>query len=248
MATREAWIAKWDELGLVLQRRFWRPLRSMMDIFHMLPLAAVVILFVLFATDGQHRELYISYLESPNGNPAWLFSVVAAFAAVGLISAVLYEAHFALSTMRINVVYSSYSNPKANSKLHALQQAAGFVLAFMPWLGLTLGLLGARNFVAGRYCQLLTVALVDPPELGQMQYLSIPGGRTMGGALIFLGLAIAYFSSTGEHYRLAQRAVACLALPLEAALFLLFTGWLSTDEWTSHSTLACLIVAAAQVI
>jgi len=248
MATRQAWVSKWDELGLLLQRRFWKPLRSMMDIFHVLPSATVVILFVLFATDGQHRELYISYLEAPRGNSAWFASIVAAFVAVGLISAVLYEAHYALSTMRINVVYSSYSNPDSNSRLHTLQRAAAFMLASLPWFGLTVGLLGARDFVADRYCQLLNVARVDPTELGRMQYLPIPDGWTIGGALVLLGLAISYFSSTGEHNRVAQRAVACLALPLEAFLFLLLTGWLSTGQWTSRSTLTCLIVVATTAI
>jgi hypothetical protein len=245
MAAREVWVAKWDELGLLLQRKFWRPLRSMMDIFHMLPMLAVLILFVLLATDGQFRELYISYLEGPQGNPAWLASVVAAFVAIGLISAVLYEAHYALSTMRINVVYSSYSNPEASSKLRGLQRASAFVLAFLPWFGLTVGLLGARNFVANRYCQLLNGALVDPAELGQMQYLSVPDNWTIAGVLIFLGLATAYFSSTGDLNRMAQRAVACLAVPTEAVLFLLITGSLNTDQWTSYSTAICLVIAAA---
>jgi hypothetical protein len=88
-----------------------------MDIFHALPLVAVFILFVLLATDGQLRELYISLLESSTNTPARLAAVAAAFVAIGLISAVLYEAHFALSTMRINIIYSSYSNPSAKSKL-----------------------------------------------------------------------------------------------------------------------------------
>src|SRR5271163_938426 len=129
MATREAWVSKWDELGFLLQRRFWRPLRSMMDIFHVLPLAAVIILFVLLATDGQFREIYIAYLEGANDiTIGWVVGIVAGFAALALISAVLYETHNALSTMRINVVYSSYSNPAANSKLRSLQRAAAFVL------------------------------------------------------------------------------------------------------------------------
>jgi hypothetical protein len=216
-----------------------------MDIFHALPLVAVFILFVLLATDGQLRELYISLLESSTNTPARLAAVAAAFVAIGLISAVLYEAHFALSTMRINIIYSSYSNPSAKSKLYALQRSAAFILAFLPWLGLTLGELNARNFVAERYCQLR--AHVDLIELEKMQFLWMPSGYTIGGALLFLGLAITYFSTVGEYNRIAQRIVACLAIPVGSSLFLLFTGSMYAGPWTAHwnATIAIIAVAAA---
>ncbi len=248
MANSEVWASKWGEAGLFLQRRFWKPLSNMMDIFHVLPLAAVAILFVFLATDGQFREIYISYLEGPQGNMiAWVAAIVAAFSAIALISAVLYEAHYALSTMRINVVYSTYSNPDANSRLRSLQRAAAFVLAFLPWFGLTVGLFGARNFVANRYCQLLNVADIPPADLHQMQYLPLAGGVTIAAAVIVLGIAAAYFCAVGDHNRIAQRAVACLAPPLAALLFLLFTDWLNTGQWTWQSTAACLVIAAATV-
>jgi len=48
----EEWGARRVEYGFLLQRKIWRPIRSMMEIFHVLPLMAVVILFVLLATDG----------------------------------------------------------------------------------------------------------------------------------------------------------------------------------------------------
>jgi hypothetical protein len=248
MLARELLAAKWDEAGLLLQRRLWRPLRSAMDIFHLLPLVVVLILFVLFATDGQFRELYISYLEGVNGDPIWWVQVIAAFVAIGLISAVLYEAHYALSTMRINVIYSSYSNPDANSRLRSMQAAAAFILAFLPWFGFAIGLLNARNFVAARYCQLRDVANVNSGELQQMQFLPIPDGWTIAGALILLGLATAYFSSAGEYNRMAQRAVACLALPVAATLFLLFRGLPADGQWLSHWIEGPLIVAVATAI
>jgi hypothetical protein len=221
----------------------------MMDIFHVLPLAAVLILFVLLATDGQFREIYISYLEGPqNGVISWIAGILTAMVALGLISAVLYEAHYALSTMRINVIYSSYSNPDANSRMRRLQRAAAFVLAFLPWLGLTVGLFGARNFVANRYCQLLNVAGVAPDELHRMQYLPLPGGWTIAGAVLVLGVATAYFSSAGEQNRIAQRAVACCAPLLVVLLFLLFTDWLDTNKWSWRSTATCVAIAVVTVI
>ena len=57
MAASAVWASKRGEVGFLLQRRFWKPLRNMMDIFHVLPLAAVLILFVLLATDGQFLSL-----------------------------------------------------------------------------------------------------------------------------------------------------------------------------------------------
>ena len=249
MADYEFWGAKRSEFSLFLQRSFWKPLRSMMEIFHVLPLAAVVILFVLLATDGQFREIYISYLEGPtDGNLAWVVSIVAGLAAIALMSAVLYEAHTALSTMRINVVYSSQSDPEANSKLRNLQRAAAFALAFMPWLGLTLGLLGARNFVAARYCQLLDVAHVDPYDLQHMQYLPHIGGLPIAAGVIFLGAATAYFASVDDSNRVAQRAVSCVAPALAAVLFLLFTDWLGADPWASWSVDIFAVIAIATVV
>ena len=238
---------KWSELGLLLRRKFWKPLRSMMDIFHVLPIVAVVILFVLLATDGQFREIYIAYLEGAQHiTAAWVVSVVVALAVLALISAILYEAHYALSTMRLNVVYSSSSNPKAASKLRSLQHAAAFILAFLPWFGLTLGLFGARNFVANRYCALLNVAGVDPGELFRMQYLPLPDGWTIAGALLLLGLAAAYFSSVGEQNNISKRVVGCCAPPLAALLFMLITDRLEANA-TSRSLVAVVLVGLGTV-
>ena len=219
MMESEVWASRWDELRLYLHRQLWRPLRGMMNIFHVLPLAAVVILFVFLATDGQFREIYIAALEGArNHTRAWTVSIVMAFAALTLISAVLYEAHNALSTMRINVIYSSYSDPTAGSNLRGLQRAAAFVLAFLPWVGLSVGLFGAREFVADRYCHLLNSAGISGDALESMQYLPVYGGYRIACAVVLLGLAVAYFSSIGEQHRTAQRAVACTAVPAVTAV------------------------------
>ncbi|MGA7787379.1 MAG: hypothetical protein WCA56_04345, partial [Xanthobacteraceae bacterium] len=248
MTDREAWASRWDELRLYLHRQLWRPLRNMMNIFHVLPLAAVVILFVFLATDGQFREIYIATLEGARSHThAWIFSVAMAFAALTLISAVLYEAHNALSTMRINVIYSSYSDPTAGSNMRGLQRAAAFVLAFLPWIGLSIGLLGARNFVADRYCHLLNSAGVTGNALESMQYLPVYGGYRIAGAVIFLGLAVAYFASVGEQHRMAQRAVACLALPLGALVFFLFTDLFNPGHDSPWTLVADIVIIAATV-
>ena len=238
--------SRWYDFGLSLQRKFWKPLRNMMDIFHVLPLVAVAVLFILLGTDGQFRELYISYLEGPRDLSStmswigWIASMAAGLVAIGLISAVLYEAHYALSTMRLNVIYSSYSNPDSNSRLRNLQKAAAFFLAFLPWFGLTVGLFNARNFVAGRYCKLLTGHVVAPDDLYNMQHLWLPNGWTIAEALIFLGAATAVFSSTGQQSRIPRRAVALCAPSVAVMLFLLLTD---TYDFELHSFWSKLVFA-----
>lgn len=243
MDRRTALLSWWRELGPLLQRKFWRPLRSMMEIFHVLPLAAAVILFVLLATDGQFREIYIAYSEGPNGNvSAWLAAIAAAAVVLALISAVVREAHFALSSMRINVVYSSYSNPDANSSLRILQRTAGFGLAFLPWLGVATGLFAAREFVADRYCQLLDTARVSAATLKGMQHLLLPGAWAIVAAVILLGVATTIFSCVDQQNRVAQRAVAFTAPPLAALLFLLFTDKLDVNLLAFWPIVICVFI------
>jgi hypothetical protein len=252
-----------QELGLALRRNFWKPLRNMMDIFHVLPLAAVVIIFVLLATDGQFRELYISYLEGPqvsHGSDVptlgawvlWVVSMAAALLLIALISAVLFEAHYALSTMRLNIVYSSYSNPDANSLMRRLQKGAAFILAFLPWLALAIGLFNARDFVASRYCQLLTLLQhnnITGQELYNMEHLWLPSGWTIAGALVALGGATGYFSAVSEHSRNALRAVACCTPTLAVLLFVLLTDWFDFSQFATLQTavLGSIIVGATAV-
>jgi hypothetical protein len=227
MTTYEDLASKSREFGPLLQRRFWRPLRSAMQIFHVLPLAAAAVVFVFLATDAQFREIYISYLETPDAGHVklWLFGLAAAAIAMALVGAVLSEAHIALSTMRINVIYSSYSNPEANSLLRRTQSAAAFFLAFVPWLGVTVGLFGARNFVADRYCKLL--GEMDPALLHEKQHVMVPGGWPIVAAVLLLGAAVAAFSCAEQKARVAQRAIALLTPAIALVLFLMFTDWLT---------------------
>jgi hypothetical protein len=256
------WVVTPHQAGLALRRTFWKPLRNMMDIFHLLPLAAAVLIFLLLATDGQIRELYISYLEGPRifyvaGKPEvtaeswtlWMVSVAFGLILVAVVSAVLFEAHYALSTMRRSIVYSSYSNPASNSTMHALQMAAGFILAFLPWIALTIGLFNARNFVAGRYCKLLNLLQYKHfirQDLRDMQHLWMPSGVTIAGALIVLGMATAWFCAggekrNGEQRRNARRAVACCAPGVAVLLCVLFTDWLDFQHLNSKRTVAIAV-------
>jgi hypothetical protein len=247
MDTRRALVSKRYEVGPLLQRRFWKPLRDMMEIFHVLPLAAAVVCFVLFATDGQFREIYIAYLEVPGESlTRWIASFVVAAFVLGLLSAVLYEAHFLLSTLRITVVYSGYSNPDARSSPRDLQRTSAFVLALFPWLGIAIGLFNARNFVADRYCQLFS-QMLPADDLHRMQHLLLPGGWTIAAAMIFLGAAMATFSCVDQQTRIAQRAIALLAPALAVLLLLLFTDWLIPDFENGWSIFFCAIALAATI-
>ena len=98
------------EFGQLLRRAIWRPLQWMMGIFHLLPALAAVILFLLLFNIAQFREIYLSYLEYMR-----VVHIVWAVAGFALISAVLYQSHYLLSTMRIDVIYSNFSNPNTES-------------------------------------------------------------------------------------------------------------------------------------
>src|SRR5215510_3384468 len=100
------------EEGQSLRRQVWQPLRRTLELFHVVPVTAAVIVFILLATDGQLREIYLSYLEDLKEGPDRLRTMThlaAAAAGFMLLSAAFYEAHYQLSTMRINVIYSSLS-------------------------------------------------------------------------------------------------------------------------------------------
>lgn len=255
-ADSRLWVDKLSELRLYLQRSFWKPLRGTTEIFHLLPLVATVILFVLLATDGQYHEIYVSYLERPGDDPlGWTVRVVVGLASLALISAALFHAHSILSTMRIRVVFSNRPDPEAYSALPRLQRAAAFTLAFMPWLGLAIGLFGARNFVVARYCQLVGLGGVDADTLGKMQFLPPTSGIGIAAAAIVLGAAAACFACIDDRNRPAQWAVGCFAPGLLILLFLLGSDWLDSDpfKWLSTAPLwesvglALLVVTATAI-
>jgi hypothetical protein len=227
-----------------------------MEIFHVLPLFATVILFALLATDGQYREIYISNLENPGGNlDGWAVRIVAGLVSLALISAALFQAHNTLSTLRISIAFSSRSDPEAYSALPRLQRAAAFTLAFMPWLGFAIGLFGARNFVVARYCQLLDVAHVDADSLGKMQFLPQLNGIGIAAAAIVLGAAAAFFTSIDDRNRTPHWATGCLAPSLLLLLFSLGCDWFDPDPlkwlWTApvwkRVALAILVAAATAI-
>ncbi|THD45551.1 MAG: hypothetical protein E7774_07710 [Bradyrhizobium sp.] len=217
---------KYYELDAQLRRRFWQPLRLTMQIFHVLPLAAAVFVFFLFADVSQLSEVYLSYLENATGPDLTQLSLLtvnfsAALIGLVLLSALLYAAHFGLSSMRINVIYSSYSDPYERSRIRALQRTAGACLALAPWLGIVVGLYGLRNHLGLIFNSKLTGSQFAPQ---MFLFTYAPNAWMIAGCFSALGIAIAYFL---DHYR--KRRIICAAgallVPLVAiGLFVLLTN------------------------
>jgi hypothetical protein len=230
------------ELGPHLRRGFWQPLHRAIEIFHVLPLMAALIVFFLLATDGQLREIYVSYLEDLKpidpqaaAGTGWVPDFVAvaagfflAAAGLALIGAVLYAAHYWLSTMRISVIYAGNANPDTGSRLRGLQRVAAIALALVPWLGVVAGLWGARSYLADRY-RLLNGTKIDAAMLDRMQFLPVPSAWTIAIAVIVLGLTMAVFLDVYRKSPLLRGAVVVILPPIALSLFLLLTNSVPTE-------------------
>lgn len=217
--------AKASDVGPWLRRRLFQPLRDMVQVFHFLPLAAGLCIFLLFATSGQMREIYISNLEALSGFEIdQLDAFVAGSIAMSLLSAVLYLAHQQLSIMRFKVIYSSFSNPELDSRMRTLQRAASFVIALVPWLGLVQGLIGASHYLDERY-----------QVLGNSgdQSLQPPSELQIVVSLALMGLALAFFVEKYLRRRFVMLGIA--APPISAAMLMFFelgsSGDMSFEWW-----------------
>ena len=248
MTRSSAFVPGAYELGQVLRRRVWHPIRRMMEIFHILPLTAAIIVFFLLATQAQLREVYLSYLEGLKdptpGQFAWNVEIfLAATAGLALISAVLYEAHYWLSTLRMNVVYSSFSDPESGSVLRGLQRIAAIGLALVPWLAVVAGLFNAKLYLVKRYDQ-LQEAKVDPET---MNYLQTPRTLAIFITMVALALAVAVFLDRYRRSIILQSATVA-AIPFAAiGLFLLLTdlpvGALSGSRFVGGLAIALICAA-----
>jgi hypothetical protein len=233
-------------LELLLRRSFWQPLRWTMEIFHPLPLTAATIVSLLLATSGQIREIYVSYLEDLNLTESTLAAYattaaawIAAAIGISLISAVLYVAHYRLSTMRINVVSLTHSNVDAGTVLRKVQRLAGLGLALLPWLAVVFGLFGARNYISYRYYQLRDVARVEPATLESMQHVAEPGAWSIAIAVVAVGVAIAAFLDANRREPIIKTVVVAF-VPVAAAMLLV----LLTNFRPSHRTWIAVVVIA----
>jgi hypothetical protein len=246
--TTSAWALiqeKKAELPAALRRAFWLPLRRVLKMFHLLPVVAAFLLFGLLATDGQLREIYVSYLEDV-GSGGFVLTVIrfaAAAAGFALISAVLYEAHYRLSGPRINVIYSMNSEVGTSSRLRHVQDVSAIVIALSPWLGLVGGLLHAKGYLAGLF-ETLRDAGVNPALI---QHVPMPSAPAIAAAVMFLGLVMAWLAAANPKDQALQRAIMILTPPAAALLFLLLAG-MPEGPITTFEILAIAATIATVVV
>ncbi len=139
-----------------LQRKVWQTFRGVLDIIHLLPSAAAVVVCTLLATDPQLHELYLSYLGQRDA-----LQIVCAVAGFFGVSVAIYGAHSLLVGIRRNenyadpagaatglnvkgrVIYSNFRGRNVHSFLRWLDGIFGVFWSLLPWLGLGLGTVAA---------------------------------------------------------------------------------------------------------
>jgi len=214
-----------------LKRWIWWPARDITGVFHLLPLLAAVILFLLLTRPGQLQELYLSYIEKPE-----LLPIVCAVLSFTLLSAALMIAHYSLSAERIRIVFAPAGGAQDDVALNHLQRAWAFILALVPWAGLALGLYWAGGHL-GTVGHNLEAA-IDPllPQRGMPESDAVLASvkEVIAGATGFAykawlasffvaaaGLGVVYLldrASRGRHSRTLKRTTIL-------AMALLFVGF-----------------------
>lgn len=162
------------KVGQPLRRRVWYAVRGVIDIFHLLPIVASGIVFLLLWQAGQIRELYISYLEHLN----WRH-IVFAFLGMGLLSAAIYASHYGLTEIRRNIIYARYVRPNIGISFRRMRRGTARILALLPWLGVALGLEGARQYRFADWMQ----QLVPAGSPSNLMFLGAIGAVVVAGLL-----------------------------------------------------------------
>jgi len=247
-STRALLVEKRAQVPPALRREFWLPLRRLSKMFHILPVGAALILFLLLALDGQLIEIYESYMEdiASAGFATTVIRCAAAAVGFALISAVLYEAHYRLSGPRINVIYSMNSEVGTGSRLRWFQDVLAIVIALSPWFGLVAGLLHANTSLIGLF-EKLQQTNIRPVDL---DHVPEPSVLAVAAAILTLGLVIAALVATHPKSWTLQRTVMMLN-PLAAGLvFRLLVGappLAATGFRPAASLIAIVLVGAYYV-
>lgn len=220
------------EIGQILRRSVWQPIRWAMGIFHLLPGAAAVVLLLLLFEVGQTREIYLSYLEDLDvGRILW------ALLGFSLISAAFHVTHYWLSTMRINVVYAGHSQPDVGINLLRLQRVAAFVWTFFPWAGLVMGLFSTRSYLFDARRKLCD-ASIPPDKLQELLALPAAGPGAVAASAIVLGLVVGALFDFYRGSRRAQAAIVVMTPALAGGAFVLLSGF-----WPSNAVALDIFVA-----
>lgn len=141
-------------------RRFWQRARGVIDIFHLLPPVAAILIFRLLTDVPQTREIYLSYIEHPE---PW--QIGWAILGFSLISAALYGSHYWLSRIRINIIYATYLHPNTGLNFRRVRRCFGAVWSATPWAGLAVGLYVLRDNMYTNQGLLRQAATGDPTKL-----------------------------------------------------------------------------------
>src|SRR5580704_6510849 len=239
--TVTAWdllVEKRSTIAPSLRRQFWLPLRRLLKMFHVLPVVAAAAVFFLLAFDGQLTEIYVTYLEdsaSP-GVAATLLRLFAAAVGLGLISAILYEAHYRLSGPRISVIFSMNSEVGTGSRLQQVQDVSAIMIALAPWLGLAAGLLSTGSSLTGVFNKIRDAKA----DLSDFQHVPTPSGSAIADALLVLAVVMAWLAAAHLKSQSLQRAI-MLVNPLAAVLVL----WLLVGMPAFRSTTTMIFAALA---
>src|SRR5215510_6055237 len=148
------------KVGQPLRRRLWHPIRGIMDIFHLLPPVAAIVIFKLLTSGGQLRELYIGYVEQAN-----VVQIALAFVGLSMISSALYASHYWLSAIRQNIIFANFVRPNIGINFRRIRRLTGLIWSFLPWLGLAIGLLWADQHLAETDARLSGALGADAAQL-----------------------------------------------------------------------------------
>ncbi len=208
------------EIRCLVTRYVWWPLTHISQVLHPAPvLSGLIVLFLLWQV-GQMHEIYLAYLGSADDNLRGLHIVLAA-GALALLSAALYFANYSLSDVTIQVVWSEHRDVDRDRRLRACRNVAGFLIAFLPWAGVALGIWSAGKTATANIVELKAAAdvlhgsLEKPsnevqPLMGIMDALYAPML-----AVVAVGLAVALFLNVFRRNELIRGSV----LGLIALLF-----------------------------
>jgi hypothetical protein len=196
-----------------LRQNIWQTIRSIMDIFHVLPPAAAAAVFYLMGFDDQVRELYASELSKLNYTHVG-FAVLG----FGLVSAVIYASHHLLSSIRQKIIFANFMRRNVGGNLRLVRWFFGMLWASAPWLGMAVGLGFAQSHIAQDQDLIDAVfgeLHAQPPSL----ILPTESFALAAGFVIIAVAAVGtlYLLNKAERSRLLLSAFAGIVLALLAA-------------------------------
>ena len=174
-----------EPIDIVLRTQVWHRIRAVLDVFHLLPIVAAVVIFKLLTGFGQLRELYLSYLEELN-----VFHLALAFVGFVMISGTLSASHYWLSTIRQKIILANFVPPDTWFSFPQVRRWTGLGLAFSPWLALAIGLHYTNEHLNDLEGKISNAIGTDAPELA-MRALR-PSILATAVLVVAVGAVVAY--------------------------------------------------------